>query len=69
MNLSDEQVNSIALKVAHKLMSTRHNRVISNDEHNEHHLFIKQLKEEVMLDREAKRKIVQSGKIWRSVRF
>ena len=64
MELSQEQLEQIVVGVADKLKTQRHNRVVSNDEHNEHHIFIKSFKEKVELDDAAKRKIIQSGKIW-----
>lgn len=64
MDLSHEQIEEIAKNVASKLITQRKNRVVSNEEHNEHHLFIKQFKEKVELDDKAKRTLIQSGKVW-----
>ena len=69
MELTPEQIETIAAAVAGQLKTQRHNRVVSNEEHNEHHIFIKQFKEEVQLDKEAKRAIVQSGKAWAFILF
>lgn len=69
MDLSPEQIEQIATNVADKLKTQRHNRVISNEVHNEHHIFIAQFKEEVQLDKQAKRKIVESGKLWAFLLF
>ena len=69
MDITPEQMEEIAMSVASKLQNGKSNRVITNDEHNDHHLFIKQFIEEVTLDRQAKRKIVESGKIWCFILF
>ena len=69
MDLSEEQLDTIVEKLAEKLKTQRHNRVVSNEEHNEHHIFIKQFKEKVELDDAAKRKIKQSATIWAVLLF
>lgn len=69
MNITDEQIEAIAEKVSGKLQNGKAHRAITNEEHNAHHLFIKQFIEEVALDKQAKRKIVESGKIWCFILF
>ena len=69
MDITNEQIEAIAEILAKKMQSGKSSRVISNEEHNEHHLFIKNFIEEVTLDKQAKRKIVESGKIWCFILF
>ena len=69
MDITDDQIEAIAEKVSSKLQRSNSDRAITNEEHNAHHLFIKQFIEDVALDKQAKRKIVESGKIWCLILF
>jgi hypothetical protein len=69
MEISNDQIEAIAERVSSKLQRGKSDRAVTNEEHNAHHLFIKQFIEEVALDKQAKRKIVESGKIWCFILF
>ena len=69
MDISEEQMEKIAANVASKLNGQRVERTVSNDEHNAHHLFLKKFIEDITLDRQAKRRIIESGKIWCLILF
>lgn len=64
MDLSEEQLDKIVEKLAGKLKAQRHNRVVSNEEHNDHHIFITQFIKDQSLRRKFHRKIVESSVIW-----
>lgn len=69
MEFTPEQIEAISSSVADKLKTQRSNRVVSNEEHNDHHIFIKQFKARVELDDKAKRKIVEGSKLWAVILF
>ena len=69
MELSEKQIDTIAANVADRLKGERKNRVISNEEHNEHHIFMKNYIDQVHLDKEAKQRIVESAKLWAVLLF
>ena len=69
MELTTAQIEQIAERVTDKLKAQRKHRAVSNEEHNEHHVFMKNYIEEVHLDKQAKQKIVESVKMWAVVLF
>lgn len=69
MEITPAQSDEIANKIVEKLKSQRHDRVVSNEIHNEHHMFIAQFKERVELDDATKRKIMDGSKLWAVILF